>query len=184
VINAVDLEAQTFSATLTVTASQGTESPSAVVTTVTASNSASRPIVATLTVTPTPEQEQPTASEEATLPSLVTTIVTAVDSQSCTVLPMSVYTIIVVTDDQSTALTTVITAVDLASRTVLTTLTLVTSSTSNIGDLVCSGIGGCATATRSAPPGEFTGAAKRKRHASGLVDSVVVGLLGIVIAIV
>jgi len=184
VVTAVDSESQTFVATLTLTAPRGTENPSAVITTVTALDSASHLVIATLTVTPMPEQDRATESGEVALPSLVTTVVTTVDSQSYTVLSASVYTTTVQTSEETAALTTVITAVDSVSRTVLTTLTLAPTSTPNIGDLVCSGIGGCTTATRVAPPGEFTGAAKRESDVAGLAVCAVVGLLGAVIALV
>jgi hypothetical protein len=140
-VTAVDLGSLTLVATLTLRAPQGTESPSDGITTVTALDSASRHIIATFTVTPAPGHEQPTTSAGAAFPSLVNTDVTAVYSQSPAVLATSVYTAIVDAGGRSAALTTVIPAIDSASRTVFPTLTLVPTSTPNIGDLVCSGIG-------------------------------------------
>ena len=111
----------------------------------------------------------------------LTTVITAVDSASRTFL--TTVTLAPSTAHTAAALTTVMTAVDSASRTVLTTLTLAPSSTPNIGDLVCSGIGGCASATRSVPSGEFTGAAIRDRVNPMFANSLILGLFGVAVAV-
>ena len=132
-------------------------------------------VVVTITLAPSS-----IASDAVPLP--VETVINAVDLKSRTFV--ATLTVTAPQGDETAVLTTVITAVNSGPHTVLTTLTLAPTLTPNIGDLVCSGIGGCATATRSAPLGEFTGGAKRERDVSRLVNPVVVGLFGVVIALV